>query len=477
MHSDAQAAKRLFNRRLFIIGAMRLVDSMNVNMIMPYALQMVAMFLNQETSSPQVTTAFAWFVGLYSFLEVIFSPLWGFMADLIGRRPCLLLGIAGTAVVTVLLGVGQSLTAVFLFRALDGFFCGNQAVIRTYLGELVENADKTSEARAFGFLVLCFVLGLTAGPFLGGLAFPAQWAPDVFGQTFFEDYPLLLPNLLFGTCAAIVCVIGFIYLEETLPKSKRGGMCKMCKKPVEASTYQDEEVGSDTSSVESADISDTSNIGEGMGTTNCCYGLVVFQAILAFCGLAGAVEAQNTLVVLLWQYPQSQGGFGFSAQQVSIVQVIGGLGPILCHFIMHPLVKTKKLGFLKLILLGFVINSLSYNLYPVYSLFADPKYGLWRFVILGFAEFIGMMGTYMMFAAVFVFMNRASARAGTNRATVNGLANSGRALSRAISPLVASKLLQISETSPLGRPMPFYVTTACLALCLAISWTGLRQLD
>lgn len=465
--TEVKAAKRLFNWRLLIIGAMRLIDSMNVNMIMPYGLQMVAMFLNQETSSPEASIAFAWLLGLYSFFEIIFSPFWGVVADSIGRRPCLLIGMAGTAIAPVLLGLGQSLTAVFLFRALDGFFCGNQAVIRTYLGELV---DKSCEARAFSFLVLCFVLGLIVGPFLGGLAFPARWAPELFGGTLFDHYPVLLPNLMFGVFTIIVCIIGFIYLEETLPRSKL-----RCGKKHEVDD-QDPEVSSEADSVETADTADTADTGTRAGK-KCCYSLTVLQVILAFCGITGAVEAQNTLVVLLWQYPQSLDGFGFSPQQVSLVQVSGGLGPVLCHLtFLQPLVK--KLGFLKILLLGFLINSISYNLYPVYSLYADPKYGVWRYIILGLAEFVGMIGTFMMFSAVFVFMNRASV--GLNRATVNGWANSGRALSRAMSPLFATKLMRAAEALPHGThasAMPFYVTTCCLALCLAISWTGLRKLD
>jgi len=470
--AEVKAAKRLFNWRLFIIGAMRLIDSMNVNMIMPYGLQMVAMFLNQETSSPEASTAFAWLVGLYSFFEIIFSPFWGVVADWIGRRPCLLIGMAGTAMAPVLMGLGQSLSAVFLFRALDGFFCGNQAVIRTYLGELV---DKSSEASAFSFLVLCFVLGLIAGPFLGGLAFPASWAPELFGQTLLDDYPVLLPNLVFGIFTTVVCIIGFIYLEETLPKSKLRCGKKQGREGPEGvgvdGVDQDLEASSDADSIQTADTDTTGGTGAGK---KCCYSLTVLQVILAFCGITGAVEAQNTLVVLLWQYPQSSHGFGFSPQQVSLVQVSGGLGPVLCHLtLLHPLVK--KLGFLKVLVLGFLINSISYNLYPVYSLYADPKYGVWRYIILGLAEFVGMIGTFMMFSAIFVFMNRASV--GLNRATVNGWANSGRALSRAMSPLFATMLMRVAEALPHGIHIPFYVTTGCLALCLAISWTGLRHLD
>ena len=173
------------------------------------------------------------------------------------------------------------------------------------------------------------------------------------------------------------------------------------------------------------------------GSSNFCYSLPVLQAILAFSGLAGAVEARNTLLVLLWQYPVSEGGFGFSPQQVSIILVSGGFGPILCHLAFFQ--KLAKLGFLKILVLGLLLNGLVYGLYPVYGLFANHSLAV-RFAILGLAEFLGMIGTFLLFSAVFVFVNRASQ--GLNRATVNGWANSGRAFSRAVAPLLASQCLE-----------------------------------
>ena len=73
MDSQAQeaAAKRLFKRRLLVIGAMRFVDSMNVTMIMPYGLDLVSKFLNQETEAPQAGLAYASLIGLYSLFEIL----------------------------------------------------------------------------------------------------------------------------------------------------------------------------------------------------------------------------------------------------------------------------------------------------------------------------------------------------------------------------------------------------------------------
>ncbi|CAL1164714.1 unnamed protein product, partial [Cladocopium goreaui] len=114
-------------------------------------------------------------IGLYSLCEVIFSPLWGTFADKVGRKPALLIGLGGSCIAPVMFGLGTSLPTIFAARALDGFFCGNIGVTRTYLGEIV---DESNEAKGFSFLALCFSAGLFVGPILGGeLLGAANWAP------------------------------------------------------------------------------------------------------------------------------------------------------------------------------------------------------------------------------------------------------------------------------------------------------------
>ena len=110
--------------------------------------------------------------------QVLFSAFWGMLADRVGRRPVLLLGLAGSAVAPVIFGTAQSLSVALSARLLDGFFCGNVGVARTYLGEMV---DRTNEAKAFGVMASTFSLGLFIGPTLGGtLAYPAKFYPAIF---------------------------------------------------------------------------------------------------------------------------------------------------------------------------------------------------------------------------------------------------------------------------------------------------------
>ena len=56
----------------------------------------------------------------YSLTQLIAAPVWGRMSDRIGRRPVLLITLAGTAASYIWLGFVDSLAALFAARAIGG---------------------------------------------------------------------------------------------------------------------------------------------------------------------------------------------------------------------------------------------------------------------------------------------------------------------------------------------------------------------
>ncbi len=53
-------------------------------------------------------TALGLMIALYSFMQFLFAPLWGRLSDRIGRKPVLLIGIAGFAGAFFLQGIAQT---------------------------------------------------------------------------------------------------------------------------------------------------------------------------------------------------------------------------------------------------------------------------------------------------------------------------------------------------------------------------------
>ena len=102
----------------------------------------------------------------HAAMQFLFSPVWGRLSDRIGRRPVMLVTIAGTALALLFLGLAETLTQVFLARLLSGIFGSNISVATAYLTDVTEEADRT---RWMGMIGASFAVGFTLGPPIGGL--------------------------------------------------------------------------------------------------------------------------------------------------------------------------------------------------------------------------------------------------------------------------------------------------------------------
>jgi DHA1 family tetracycline resistance protein-like MFS transporter len=120
-------------------------------------------------------------------MQLVGAPIWGRLSDRIGRRPVMLITIAGTALSLLLLGFAQSLLQLFLARLLSGLFAANISVATAYLTDVTEEADRT---KWMGMIGASFAVGFTLGPPLGGLltrlsdSAPMEFAAGLAGLNF-----------------------------------------------------------------------------------------------------------------------------------------------------------------------------------------------------------------------------------------------------------------------------------------------------
>ena len=148
-----------------------------------------------------------------SVSQAIMAVPWGTLSDYIGRKPVILSGLTCTMLLSILLGMSQSLTMVLTTRALIGLMNGNVGIIRTMVAEIVPQREL--QPRAFSIMPLVWTVGSIFGPAFGGaLARPAEKHPDWFGGSdFLRRFPFALPNLV-SACFFIVGITsGFLFLR------------------------------------------------------------------------------------------------------------------------------------------------------------------------------------------------------------------------------------------------------------------------
>ncbi|KAH6856590.1 major facilitator superfamily domain-containing protein [Chaetomium sp. MPI-CAGE-AT-0009] len=215
-------------RQLLILALCRICEPIAFMSIFPYIYHMVKDF-NLTDDESQISFYAGMVTSAFTFAEFSTSVFWGRLSDKIGRKPVLLMGMAGTGMSVLAFGFAPNLQVALFARALGGFLNGHQAdgrsnigVLQTTVGELI--TVKEHQPRAYAVMPLVWCVGSIVGPMIGGaLAKPVDTLPSVFAPgSIWDRFPYLLPNLFSAICVSVGVVIGLLFLEETHAEKKKG---------------------------------------------------------------------------------------------------------------------------------------------------------------------------------------------------------------------------------------------------------------
>lgn len=98
---------------------------------------------------------------------LIAAPLWGRLSDRLGRRPVMLLALAGSFVSYLLFALAGSYLALLLSRVVAGAIDASVGVGQAYLADRTKPAER---AKAMGLIGAAYGMGFIVGPALGGIA-------------------------------------------------------------------------------------------------------------------------------------------------------------------------------------------------------------------------------------------------------------------------------------------------------------------
>jgi DHA1 family tetracycline resistance protein-like MFS transporter len=158
------------DRRLLIIFGIVLVDMLSFSLVLP----LLPYYAETFGANAIVTGLIA---SAYPLAQVIAAPILGRLSDAYGRKPILLLSIAGTATALVVLGLANSLAILFLSRIIDGLTGGNISVAQSYMADITSPEDR---GKAFGLVGAAFGIGFILGPVTGGLLSQFGYALPAF---------------------------------------------------------------------------------------------------------------------------------------------------------------------------------------------------------------------------------------------------------------------------------------------------------
>ena len=209
-------------KHLFVLLASLFVVMIGFGITMPvlpfYAERLA---LEAGASQQSIVLHVTLLTGVYSLMQLVFAPLWGSWSDRIGRRPLILMGIAGYVVAQVMFGLSTSLWMLYMARIAGGIL--SAATLPASAAYVVDVTTKEERARGMAWLGTAASLGVVVGPALGGLLSKRDWhfywnaghlKIDSFSTPFFAAALLALLTLL----------AAWHWLPESLPQASAQGM-------------------------------------------------------------------------------------------------------------------------------------------------------------------------------------------------------------------------------------------------------------
>jgi DHA1 family tetracycline resistance protein-like MFS transporter len=126
---------------------------------------------------------------VFSLAQLIAAPVLGDLSDRFGRRPVLILSLAGTVVSFVMMANAQTLTMLFVARVIDGLSGGNISTARAYVADITEPQDRS---RVYGILGAAFGLGFILGPALSAIFARISYTAPIWAAAGITMVALLL---------------------------------------------------------------------------------------------------------------------------------------------------------------------------------------------------------------------------------------------------------------------------------------------
>jgi MFS transporter, DHA1 family, tetracycline resistance protein len=182
-------------RQLAALVLFCILDTLGFGLLIP----LVPYMADRFGVPPELITPI---LGSYSLCQLLAAPWWGRLSDRLGRRPVLMMSLAGACAAYILLGLARSAWWLLAARMLAGFMAGNIAAAFAYASDISRPEKRVA---TLGLVGAAIGIGFTLGPPLGGLLAGGEVSRANF----------LLPAVV-SACTSLLAIL---LVHRVLPES------------------------------------------------------------------------------------------------------------------------------------------------------------------------------------------------------------------------------------------------------------------
>ncbi|KAF9065821.1 MFS general substrate transporter [Rhodocollybia butyracea] len=383
----------------------------------PITSQSIYPYINQLISELDITGGDERKVGYYAglieslffFTEAMTVLQWSRASDHMGRKPILLIGLAGSAISMLLFGLSKTFWALVISRCLTGLLNGNIGVMKSTVGDLT---DSTNRAEGAAMMPVIWSIGATIGPH--------DRFPKTFTAPFWIEYPYFLPCLVGVAYVFVAFWITALFFKETIPKKR---LSRKLARSISTG-------------------SDSSLTRDGPLPLRDLFTYPVVLSVANYVTLAFLNIAFTALFPLFLAMPLDIGGLGLPP--FTIGYVMGGYGAATGIFQFFWFAKVNRaLGERRVFLAGMAVLPIMFALLPLISSIAQHcGVNALVWVLIAFTMMLAVIMD-MAYGAIFLYITASAPRKEALGAT-HGLSQTSASISRAIGPALSTSLFSLS---------------------------------
>lgn len=184
------------NRNFWIVALIAFINSLSFTILIP-----IIYLYGKQFGLNDFQTSLLF--SIYALAQFFATPIIGKFSDRFGRKPLLIISLAGTVIANFIAGTATTAVALFLARLLDGITGGNSSVAQAIISDVTGPENR---AKGFGIFGAAFGLGFVLGPATSLLA---------------QQISLGASFLVSGGIALVGLLITIFFLPETI-KNRAG---------------------------------------------------------------------------------------------------------------------------------------------------------------------------------------------------------------------------------------------------------------
>lgn len=181
-----------------ILFGVILLDLIGFGIVIP-----ILPFMSPELGADKMDIALI--IVTYAACAGMSGPFWGRLSDRLGRKPVIMICLAGAVVSYGMLAMASALWMIFASRAFAGLMAGNLGVASAMMSDITPPENR---ARGMGLIGAAFGLGLMLGPLLGGVLAGSSGS-------------FTLPCLVAGLMSLLAIIAAALFLPESVTAERR----------------------------------------------------------------------------------------------------------------------------------------------------------------------------------------------------------------------------------------------------------------